>query len=654
MMFDRKHGIGCIHLMIALALTLSAFGFTARAADPPADAGYEERQQWVLERFRGQSIPGHSKPGLIYALARLELAGGEDAEALEYISRNIPGDSNMFDCPPVARALHMFGEHFSEEQRQRIKDAVTGPVVTRILRDHGTENHAAMSVTSQYLLAQYFPDATWDIGRGERYTSRQMMEEAKEKILRRGRNFYRLCHTEFLSPTYIPVNVHPFLGLLDFAEDPQVRDAAEALVLYHLSLLALNTFDGHTMAPVNRRGRPHQRFAPDKINQIIPLTWLLWGQNEVNRANILGSGRKMAYFAMSDWRVPEPLNRIAHGAEVPYEIQGMVGPFGRWNVSDWIREPQKRLRYVWRDEAFAIGAIAADYFQPSGFNDQFHSFDIAWKSDNAYRSLEVMHPYWLSNGGEDHWQPTHSPFQQAGAYHNTAIVMYNIPDKDPWPDRGRDSWRANRDKHFDGLIKLGQTRFPTTVDEVVTTDDAYFFREGDVYVTIRVLKPGHTLELIQDQNPAAYPIVWNVIKSRHAQTGFVFEVGTADEHGSFEQFQQSVKVNSLNVDWESLEVHYTNSHGDKLRFRYDTDITEIPETWNQHCIWFAPELWINGQKRDTSNWPVADSPVASLRDGVLRVEQGGDSFTVDWSGELPRITKGQGTPAHPARGTDHR
>ncbi len=55
-----------------------------------------------------------------------------------------------------------------------------------------------------------------------------------------------------------------------------------------------------------------------------------------------------------------------------------------------------------------------------------------------------------------------------------------------------------RDKHFNKLIKLGQVRFPTTVDEVTANGDLCFSREGDVYVAIRVLKPGHTLHEIKD------------------------------------------------------------------------------------------------------------------------------------------------------------
>jgi len=38
-------------------------------------------------------------------------------------------------------------------------------------------------------------------------------------------------------------------------------------------------------------------------------------------------------------------------------------------------------------------------------------------------------------------------------------------------------------------------------------------------------------------------------------------------------------------------------------------------------IWFAPDFRINNEKRETANWPLADSPVISLRDGVLKVSQ---------------------------------
>jgi hypothetical protein len=213
--------------------------------------------------------------------------------------------------------------------------------------------------------------------------------------------------------------------------------------------------------------------------------------------------------------------------------------------------------------------------------------------------------------------------------------MFNIPDKDPWPDMGQQKhWIANRNNHADNLIRLGQVRFPTTVDEVVEDGDICYFREGNVYVAIRVLKPGHTLHklLKDDWSDESF----HVVKSREAKTGFIFEVGTADEQGSFGAFQVKVKNNPLSVDWDAMEVLYTTTHGDQLRFRYDTDYSMDNQGG---YIKIAPDLWINGKLRevDFNTWPLIESPVMNLKDGILRIEQGGERVEVDWSGELPRI-----------------
>jgi hypothetical protein len=98
-----------------------------------------------------------------------------------------------------------------------------------------------------------------------------------------------------------------------------------------------------------------------------------------------------------------------------------------------------------------------------------------------------------------------------------------------------------------------------------------------------------------------------------------------------------VRKNPLVVDWNVLEARYTSTHGDQLRFRYDTDYSEDADGF----IKIVPDLWINGKQRevDFNNWPIAESPVMTLKDSILRIDQGGDRVEVDWSGELPRISR---------------
>jgi len=636
-------------LSVIAVFQLTSFGEGAQNPSNSLNDSYEARREWVLDLFRDYTIRSSPKSGAPEVPVRLYLTEGKDKEAPEYITKVFetivesknPGQVRNA-APALVRSLYMFGNSFSSDQVQRIKKAVTSEVVSTQLYSHGTENHAAEFVTSLHLLAQYYPDAVWNFGK-ENYTSRQIIDITRERILQRGHGFYKSGNGEILSTTYDPVNSHPFLNLMEFSSEPAMRVAGEALVLYHISMLALNNFDGHIMPPFNRRNTLQTRFSEpgDPGNtwaNTLPLAWFWWGQNQVIPEYFTKKAGEVQtlYYALANWRIPEPLNRIAKGVEVPYEVHAAVGRFGgNWgnnsgNLETW--------RYVWKDRDFAIGGPIAQLVNPAGFLLNYEMFSIAWKSSDRLRALEAMHPYWYSNEGEDYWHTTHSPFQQSGLYRNTAIIMYNIPEKDPWPDRAdQKHWLNTRNKHFDNLIKLGQVRFPKTVDELVKEGDFYFFREGNVYVSVRVLKSGHTLQELEDQWMKGQKMsdTFYVIKSREAQTGFVMEVGTAEDHGSFKAFRKKIMANSLSVGWNQLEVQYTNSKGDKLRFRFDTDMSEDKEGY----IWFAPDFWINNEKRVTANWPLAGSPVMSLRGGILKVDQGGDGFSVDWSGELPVIKR---------------
>ena len=643
-------GLGLLALAVIVPRTLRA------------DEGFEERRQWLFERL-GKEGQTYRTDRVESSQGRIYLTNGQDKAALENLVTVLDDmrdkDNYGHDRhagPAIVRALHMYGDRFSADQIERVRRAVTSKTFRRVTAA-GTENHAMDFVSMGYLLAQYFPDETWNTTEGL-MTSQELMDLNRGRILSRGKGYYRVGHREQLSTTYDQLCVRSSVNLWEFARDPVVRDAGEALALYHVGLHALNNVDGHTMPPFSRRNGLQMRFPSGRsgLNHHGYAAWLFWGQNKMSAGGLdlddAAEGMLRYRFpasnvqlASSSWRMPGPLNRIAQGAGAPYEIRGASGEHSQWG-----HEPRilKMLRYVWRDRNFAIGGPVGQKFVADGYYSDYHIFNIVWKSENRLRALEVMHPYWYSNSsrwGENYWRGTHSPFQQFGIHRNVAITMFDIPDKDPWPDRGsQPHWIAQRSNHFDNLIKLGQVRFPTTVDEVVEDGDFYFFREGGVYVAIRVLKPGHTLEELEmDWPPAGRgidPDRYNVIKSREAQTGFVFEVGTAEEHGSFGAFQQAVKNNPLVVDWGKLEVNYTTTRGDQIRFRYDTDYTEDKQG-RLSIIKIVPDLWINGKLRevDFDTWPLAESPVMTLKDGILRIDQGGDRVEVDWSCELPRIRR---------------
>ncbi len=373
---SRRHALQTAAAALIIGSSAkSLLGLAAHASvEPPTGAGFDARRRWLLESFRDIPISRQPKVGMPQAVARLYLARGRDAEALRYVAESYDqlktaeakkGQTRNI-APALVRALHSFGQHFSGQQLGQIRDAVTSQVVVNTLRGHGTENHAAQFVTSMFLLAQFFPNAIWESGDGKRHTSAEMMAEAKSRILQRGRGFFRAGNNEQLSTTYATVNVYPLFNLMEFARDSQVRDAAEAMVLYHLAMLAQGSFDGHIIPPFNRSNVTQQRFGPPgkRTGRIMPMhhnhAWLFWGQNEVIAEDFTKAAEPALAldYVFAEWRMPDVLNHIATGAEAPYEIRGTLPAFGAWGSG----EVRETLRYVWRDRDFAIGASPASWW----------------------------------------------------------------------------------------------------------------------------------------------------------------------------------------------------------------------------------------------------------------------------------------------------
>jgi hypothetical protein len=604
----------------AVAIVVTGAGIGTALAQPGDGGTYYDRQQWFFGIYDGHNIRTGPKAGLPDALGRLAFSGGNDAEALQYISGHPATPRTIFDYPWIAKALYAYGDRFTPQQRDSIRSNLVQYADDLLF--HGTENHAIKRVTSAYLFAQQFPNQQWNLaGRGQPLSSQQLMSESKDLLIRRSQGFLRSGNNEQLSSTYAFLNATAWLNIYDYADDPQLKSIANAQLHYHLGTVAPNSFDGHIMPPLNRRAPQAQASVPS--DGFMPvhhqMSWLLWGQNQIHERDLLSSAEPAfaLSFAMSSWQPPDVIDRIANGADAGYAVRSGISRFSFWGDDDRI----ETQRYMWRDENFAIGAVVGQHFNPGGFFLDYDLVNVVWKSDNRHRQLEVVHPYWRSNNGINARQETHSPFLQSAAHENTVIVMFNIPDEDPWGGRGDPGWIAQRDQHIEDLLKIGIVRFPHDVQEKLQQGDSYFFRDGDMYVGIRALKPN--LEFASGGSG------WfDSLRSREAQTGFVIEVGTPDQHESFEAFRQAVLANPLTVDWNTLEAQYTNSQGQVVRMRmapteYDPDAGRF---------WIRPDVWINGEALDATNWPVFESPVVNMQDGVMTIEQGPDRRIVRWDG----------------------
>ncbi|PWJ56901.1 hypothetical protein CLV98_10910 [Dyadobacter jejuensis] len=630
-----------------LFLSLSFFCFLGGYAQDLSS--FENRRQWLLKGLDGTELStGGTTKGkhvLPKAIARL-YNNPNDPEALDYIANILHQPTqNMFDFPGVALALGKYRDLFSPAQIATLKKdlerlAKSDKKDGEGFLGHGTENHATMMWTSAYLFAQYFPDAQWVNG----MTSAELMADMKERLRKTFKNVYTKGYTEYLSTTYEVVMNFPVAILYEFAEDPETKAIAEAFLLYKWSLQSTNHFEGLTMAPYSRMNTQEDYLPTDSyVSATLYQNWLYWGWGPHTQSVKLEHFEQYPetsytiYVALSNV-FPDPIFfRLGGSQSEPSTMRSSASTFGHF-AGERAR-PHMMMRNVYRDKLFAIGTGNFRWYPGGDYADHdTNGFNIVWHSTDRFNYINCYHPYWNSDGDVENRAPdiwnhgSISPFQQTAHYQSTVITLFNIPEKDPWVNTpSKDKWLW-RDAHADNLLKRGMLRYPKSVDEKQETKGWIFLREGDVFIGIKPLKPYY----IQTDLKGPSVDGFNIVKSDAAKTGFIFELGSAEESGSFKNFQKKLTSKKISVDWEEMTVAYKNLTDHNIRIKFNPGLAVDADGLARS----VPTVWVNG-KEDIpySEWPMIKSPHIDMDNSLLKIDGEKSTIRVDWNGDLPKITR---------------
>jgi hypothetical protein len=392
----------------------------------------------------------------------------------------------IFGLPPLVRYLYQFGHCLSAEQNARVLKGLERP---HRLFSHGTLNHAALQGTSWYLLAQYFPQATWQDMDGPKYSSEQLMALLKPLLVARSRSFYRFGHIEQLSPTYAVVNLFPILNLADFAADPQMRAVGENEALLEVALLKAHSFHGVIVPPLTRKNA-EQHNGPDQPPTYAPsvsqhVLWYYFGEPAQVPNHEFRSGREPCYavmLALSNWRPPRQLYEWAAHLQKGYRIQVVTPQFAGW-------EKPSTTPHIFGDafisDAYAL-SVGNVMFDPAGYEEHIQTFGLTYKSDDTQNQIACYHPYFNSNLGEDAWSTDRwSPFQQSHLIdEHSAVLLFDIPAKDPWGPIARNNHLDKRNQHFNALLQVFQCRVSSQIDQVVVEGPAVYLQEGGLWMAL--------------------------------------------------------------------------------------------------------------------------------------------------------------------------
>lgn len=570
-----------------------------------------------------------------------------DREALDIIRRTLSyrGKDDDFGRSSLAG---MFCRH-RREWSDALVDAIRRDVTSYDgFFKGGTENHIAMRRTAGLLFGEQFLDETFD----HDLTGRQVAAECRKYIRDYGREIYATSQVEYLSPAYWAVNASAWLHVAEFARDDKARLAAQAILDYLFADLAINYSQGVVVPPVQReKGLLLDRYQLSYAHsQTQFVGWLFFGGG-----NTRIDGREFAdekyepcfphdlcvdQFAVSDWLPNRVIRNIAaKRAAVPYMlwqargnwpcIEGAsLNPYGKTRAASahaYPTDPRYQLRSVYVARDYALGA---GYFKEEMADPLLRTavpFGVVWRTKDDRNMLLAAHPFWYTKRkwedsddllGDEDWMGI-SPFCQTVHWENAALLLYDLPERDPYKGAAGKGSPKFLSERGDRIVQSAFVYFPESVDEKIQTPAGFFLREGDVYVAIRALTPGARWE------PSRH-LGYQRLAMPGSLVGCAIEVGDAREFGSFDAFQERVGATVLDTSHlaDQKQVAYRSTRGHQLRVQHR------PDGW-------LPEASVDGVRLDFDRWPTTESPYVTCRDRVLDVNDGHEGFTVDWRGEWP-------------------
>ncbi len=640
----RRYRLACL-AAIPAAAGICAAGSGGGASGETSAAAVGRRRREMLAAAAKVDLNLRAKnPKAVFPfiLARLA-ADTADDDCIAYLPRGAAygGKGAMFGISSLSRILGGFRNRLPDRIVNAVRDEVTA--YPHFL-DGGTENHRAMKRTAGLIFGEQFPGATFHHG----ITGRELTRVCTAYVRDYGRTIYAASMREYLSPVYHAANTVPWVNAMECSRDPAVRLMARAIVDWMMADLAANVHHGIIVPPLLRckamlKGQPGMNAT--HLSYTMTTAWLYWGGgahrgvsgDDIRPATSpehaaaaylphpairsLGAKRVALPFtllqARAGWGTIEPAAANPYGYAVRTVPE--IGP----------PQPRQSLRNVYMARRYALGSgNFRENIHNSGYRTMI-PFGAVWQSTDDYNWLTVGHPYyyvgytpepWKKPSPEDMWSGV-SPFQQTVHYENAAILLYDIPDRDPYRDaklRWGPHWArpARRTRPINACFAY----YPTSVDEKTRSAAGFFLREGDVYVAVRPLRNGAAWRASRIPGYAR-------IDMPGSPTGCVVEMGDADEYGSFERFQQAVAKAALDRSAlrDEKRVVYRSTRGHRLEIRHRSD------GW-------LPAASVGGVALDFDRWPAAKSPCLQCRDRVLDVNDGRTGLEINWQGPTPVYT----------------
>ncbi|MCC5838937.1 MAG: hypothetical protein JJT96_02345 [Opitutales bacterium] len=638
----------------------------------------------VADVYNAAGYPGTggTDPGKFFwpkTVARMEKYGPGDALANQWVRDASTINTFHFYFPGLAATLFGWPDAPEVVNRrdlilQRIVDSThAASIQYNIWTSEGTENHVYMCRAPGYLFAQLAVERGIAAAPGQP-SPEERLAQMRAWVMETAALILRVGSAEWDSDQYAAYNAQGWIVLYDHASDPEVRDAARAVLDFYAASLALKTTQTLQSGP-KQRGVPNNngRASADY------LAWLWFSENDQPPASWQGSEYLPSVLAaVSSYRPPAISLALAR------KELARNATYRNSKPSYLLTRPSETKEIYHIGERYTMGTA----FDIHGGWSNASWAIVSWKAiiENSHGHPGVL---W-GNGGQKSTSHARgrNPYDQFVQHRGTLIQMTRIPNDaaaiaqavgeligDTVSHPAGNGWRQRFNTDFVARFGISHQNNPVkdNVRGDVTAANARrstLFHPGlsrSVSNNIVWLQLDGTYAAVRSLRQTAPTTANNAVYDTAAMgqlAGIVVELGSVEVYGSLASFQNAIltqtALNLTHRDAPAPRILYTTLEGDVLDVTFGTsgEWVEPDFDWNygvtEQRIGFNTEDWIqptwpsgeghgrraswtvNGEAVDLSGeWPVHDGPNLRQADGILTLNNGSEAYEVDFSGPTP-------------------
>jgi hypothetical protein len=411
------------------------------------------------------------------------------------------------------------------------------------------------------------PGSEWFNGK----SSQENFHEAREYLIYWMKTTTTTGQGEFDSPDYFPEYAVPMILLAQFSKDAEMRTRGAMMTEYVFADFAVEHLEGQYIGGFSRIYQPAV-YKP-LLSGASAFAYLYFGTGEPTNSGWI------VLPALSTYRLPEIIYSIAVDRSKAYIHQERKRVRNVIRFGSGKNPPVYKYSYVTKD--YGIGSLQGGILQPI----QQHTWGVRYTYGRPYTTIFGLHPYWsalelgmffpeevksliadviASKGtynNPDKWTGS-SPFEKTFQHKNTLIVLYDIAP-------------GTTTEHIDGF-------FPRNLEERIVEPSGWIAcKAGDVYVGWYPLQKYEWKEeadvsiTVPAGSGAPQPERVNEtgnwrLRSNHRQNGYVIEVRSKAEIGSFTQFRSALNAHTPTATLQpgSVSVRYTTLDGEAMEFAF--------------------------------------------------------------------------------------